>query len=334
MIEYINPFYDFGFKKLFGTEENKDLLISLLNAFLDDEGDPICDLTYRNVEQIGEIAGTRTNYFDVYCQTESGKEFIVEMQNKWMSHFKDRTLYYVARPIREQGKKGSLDEDTAVNNGKKGKKKDKEKSKQWDYNLKDVYLVAVMNFKFPRREYPKDSFFHVIKLMDVKDHRVFYDKLTLIYIEMPKVRDDLLDLGTMRDRWLCALNSLCYNDRKPEALVEPIFERLFQQALRANLTPEEDLEYERSMKQYLDSYNQIRSAHDQGHEEGHKEGLEAGLAKGKELGIAEGKELGLAEGEKKAKMETAKRMLKKGMSMDDIAELTGLTLDELKSEKP
>ena len=93
MERYINPFVDFGFKKLFGIEANKDILISFLNAVIEDADDPILDLFPKNVEQIGEFNGDRTCYFDVYCQTANGRRFIVEMQNSWEVFFKDRTLY-------------------------------------------------------------------------------------------------------------------------------------------------------------------------------------------------------------------------------------------------
>ena len=107
MFRYINPFVDYGFKKLFATEANKDILISFLNAVIEDANDPIVELTHKNVEQIGEFNGTKTSYFDVYCQTVNGRRFIVEMQNTWKPFFKDRTLFYAAKAIRdhEQGRK-------------------------------------------------------------------------------------------------------------------------------------------------------------------------------------------------------------------------------------
>ena len=105
MCRYINPFIDYGFKKLFATEGNKDILISFLNAVIEDPADPIIDLVHKNVEQIGEFNGERSSYFDVYCQTVSGRRFIVEMQNSWQPFFKDRTLYYASKAIRDQGVK-------------------------------------------------------------------------------------------------------------------------------------------------------------------------------------------------------------------------------------
>ena len=298
---YLNPFVDYGFKKLFGTEENKDLLISLLNALIGGD-DPIKDLTYKNAERIGDLVGTRTNYFDVYCETLTGEKFIVEMQNSWQPFFKDRTLYYAAKPIRDQGKRGM--EASDVHDDNCGEE-DKKRNQGWDFRLKNVYVVAMMNFKLPDNEYAEDSFLHKIQLMDVEDLHVFYDKLTLIYLELPKVDKIKLDLNTPLGQWLHALNGLYYYDAKPIDLKEAVFEKLFHQAELAMLTPDQDLAYERSRKVYLDTLNEVRGAHILGHREG------------------------LAEGTAKTKLELAKKMLSLGMEMDKVSQITGLSEKEI-----
>ena len=324
---YLNPFVDYGFKKLFGTEENKDLLISFLNALIGGEH-TIKDLQYKNVERIGDIIGTRTNFFDVYCQTSSGEEFIVEMQNSWQPFFKDRTIYYAAKPIHDQGKKGIQEAlDNQNDDGLEEENEDsteKKRNKSWDFHLKNVYVVAMMNFKLPKKEYAEDSFLHKIQLMDVEDLHVFYDKLTLIYVELPKIDHVKLDLNTPLGRWFHALNSLYYYDRKPRNLKEPVFDKLFRQAELAKLTPEEDLAYERSMKVYLDTYNQIEGGRILGHQDG--------LVEGKEIGLAEGKKLGLAEGEMKTRRETAKKMRSLGIDLETIQQVTGLPEEEIQDD--
>ena len=327
---YITPFADYGFKKLFGTEENKDLLISLLNAIIDDNDDPITDLFYKNVEQIGDIIGTRTNYFDVYCNTKNGRQFIVEMQNTWKPFFKDRTVYYAAKPIRDQGKVGTpkskeqLIREREIQRAeaflkeaeeKREKALKKKRGEGWNYNLKDVYLVAIMNFILPYKEYPANSYFHKIKLMDIEDHHVFYDKLTLIYIEMPKLLDIDLKLDTMRDKWMHALNHLYYYDDYPEELQEDVFKKLFEQAELARYTPDQQLTYERSRKVYLDTINDIEGARILGEEEGEE--------RGKQLGIEEGRE--------QEKLEIARKMMQSGMDYTTIKQLTGLSKEELAS---
>ena len=111
---YINPYTDFGFKKLFGTELNKDLLISFLNALFSKSKkivvDEIVDVQYLNSEQLGRSEYDRKAVYDVYCKTKNGAKFIVEMQNAFQQFFKDRSIYYASFPIRDMAKKDSKDQ--------------------------------------------------------------------------------------------------------------------------------------------------------------------------------------------------------------------------------
>ena len=237
----MNPYTDYGFKKLFGTEENKELLISFLNAIIFDKEGVITSLTYKNIEQLGDNKDRRNCYFDVYCETQDGSDFIVEMQNARKTYFKDRSLFYAAKPIRDQAEKGE----------------------EWDFRLNNVYMVGVMNFRFPNNEYPEDSYCHVIQLMDVVDQHVFYDKLTLIYLEMPKLKNMTPSTQSFRDLWLYALQNLCYTDDYPEVLQNGIFEKLYDAAAMANLNDAQLLAYERSQKAMWDRYSERETAREE-----------------------------------------------------------------------
>lgn len=312
MFRYINPFVDYGFKKLFATEGNKDILISFLNAVIEDAGDPIVELTHKNVEQIGEFNGTKTSYFDVYCQTANGRRFIVEMQNTWKPFFKDRTLFYAAKAIRDQGDQIDPTNRTSVTKGKE---------KKWDYRLNEVYLIAVMNFNFPKKEYGPDDYYHKVMLSDVDDHHVFYDKLTLIYLEMPKVGEAKLDLGRPLDRWLKVLYLLWGGEQFPSELDEPVFRKLYKQAEYARFNPDQQLTYERSRKVMWDTYSEIEGGRILGHEQG--------LEEGREQGLKEGREEGRKEGRKEGFLEVARKMLAMGLDKTTIAETTGINPEEL-----
>ena len=91
--KYINPFTDYGFKKLFGEEPNKDLLLDFLNQLLKGEQGEIKDLTYLKTEQLGDSDVDRKAIFDLYCENEKGEKFIVELQKSKQNFFKDRTVY-------------------------------------------------------------------------------------------------------------------------------------------------------------------------------------------------------------------------------------------------
>ncbi|MBO6026773.1 MAG: Rpn family recombination-promoting nuclease/putative transposase [Bacteroidales bacterium] len=277
-IRFINPFIDYGFKKLFVTEGNKDILISFLNAVIDDTTDPIVDLTYKNVELIGDFNGARDSYLDAYCETASGRQFIVEMQNSWQPFFKDRTLYYAAKAIANQAVK---DDPT--------KREHSGEKKKWNYRLKEVYVIAIMNFNFPKKEYQPDDYHHRIMLTDLDDNHVFYDKLTLIYLEMRKVGKAKLDMNCSLDRWLRVLYRLWGEEECPPELNEPVFKKLYREAEYARFTPEQQLTYERSWKRELDIYNEIEGGRilgrEEGREEGHKEGLLEAARNMKALGL-------------------------------------------------
>lgn len=200
--KYINPYTDFGFKKLFGTPLNKDLLISFLNSLFDGK-EVVRDLTYLNGESLGNGYGDRRAIFDVYCENEQGETFIVEMQKAEQQFFKDRSVFYSTFPIQNQGKKGI-----------------------WNFKLKGVYTIGILDFVFPDHEYPQDSLRHEVKLVDVDDKHVFYDKLTFLYLEMPKFTKGEEELKTMYDKWLFVLHNLSRLMKRPAALQERIFTRL------------------------------------------------------------------------------------------------------------
>lgn len=270
---YINPYTDFGFKKLFGTEMNKDLLMSFLNSFLDIK-ESITGIKYLNSERLGDGIGDRRSIFDVYCETEKGEKFIVEMQKAGQRYFKDRSIYYSTTPIREQAQQG-----------------------EWDFHLENVYTVGVLDFVFPNNEYPADEYYHIVKLMDVADKHVFYDKLTFVYLEMPKFNKTEDELETMFDKWMYALRNLSRLLDRPKALQDRVFEKFFEQAEIAKYNDEERQEYEWSIKNYRDYVNTMDYAHDNGWKE--------------------------------ANVENARKMKDDGMPVEMIAKYTSLTTEEI-----
>jgi predicted transposase/invertase (TIGR01784 family) len=290
---YINPYTDFGFKRLFGTEMNKDLLISFLNSLFSGH-EEITDITYRNSEQLGSGELSRKAIFDVYCQNKEGEYFIVEMQKAEQDYFKDRSIFYATFPIREQAKRG-----------------------EWDFNLKGVYTVGILDFVFPDDEYPDECLHHEVKLMDTKDKHVFYDKLTFVYLEMPKFNKREDELVTMFDKWLYALRNLTRLMERPAALQERIFSRLFEQAEIAKLNSMELFAYEESVKVYRDLINVVRTAERKAE------------ARAEARGRAEGRAQGRNEGIEETRKDNARRMKADGMDISLIAKYTGLREEEI-----
>lgn len=292
---YINPYTDFGFKLLFGTDMNKELLVSFLNALLFGK-EVIKNVTYLNTEHLGTQEYDRRAVFDVYCENEEGEKILVEMQRGEQQFFKDRSVYYATFPIREQAPRG-----------------------EWDYELKGVYVIGILNFIFHDRE--SEHFHHQVKLVDLQTKEVFYDKLTFIYLEMPKFNKTEAELVTMFDKWMFVLRNLANLLERPTALQERVFSRLFKAAEIAAFSPQRRSEYWESLKNYRDWKNVLDTNMKKSYHKGRAEGLEEGRAEGRAEGLEEGK--------KEAASTVARRMKAKGYSNEDIADIMGLPLDDL-----
>lgn len=250
--KYINPFTDYGFKKLFGEEPNKDLLLDFLNELLREEQGEIVELTYLTNEHIGPTEVDRKAIFDLYCQNDKGEKFIVEIQKAKQNFFKDRSLYYATFPIQELAIKGST----------------------WNYELKAVYMVAILDFVFDEDKHEPEKYRYDVKLTDIETLKVFYDKLTFIYLEMPKFNKSIDELETRFDKWLYVIKNLNSLDRIPEKLKEKIFDKLFAAAEIAKFTQDQVRSYQDSLKYYRDLKNSIDTSFEEGREEGIGIGIE------------------------------------------------------------
>jgi predicted transposase/invertase (TIGR01784 family) len=244
--KYISLLTDFGFKRVFGTEPNKALLIDFLNTLLPAHH-RIQDLTFKNNENLGQTPIDRKAIFDIYCQAVSGERFIVEIQKAKQNFFKDRSVYYSTFPIQEQALKG-----------------------EWNYELAAVYTVGVLDFVFDdhKNEY---TLLHVVELKN-QHCEVFYEKLKFIYIELPKFTKSLEQLETHLDKWLFLLKHLAELNEPPSPLQEAVFTELFEVAEIANFSPMEQETYQNSLKYYRDMNNVVDTSRQEGREEGREEG--------------------------------------------------------------
>jgi predicted transposase/invertase (TIGR01784 family) len=270
--QFINPFTDFGFKKLFGEEENKDLLIDFLNTLLP-EPHKIVTLTYKPTDQQGLTTVDRRAIYDLYCEGADGSKFIVEMQKAKQNYFKDRAVYYTSFPIQAQAQKG-----------KKSKNPDEEKE-EWDFKLAPVYMVSVLDFVFDEdKKIPEGTVVYFVELKG-QFNRSFFDKLLYIYLAMPRFHKTLIELLTPQDNWLYILKNLPDLKEVPETFQHGIMAKIFKVADMANLTREERRDYEESVKQYRDLKNVTDTAFHDGEKKsdvkvilnGYKKGLSAEL---------------------------------------------------------
>lgn len=235
--KYINPLTDFGFKKLFGTEPNKVLLIDFLNQIIPDR--KIKDLSYSSAEKQGLTELDRKVIFDLYCIGDNGERFIVEMQKAKQNFFKDRSVFYASFPIQEQGRKN-----------------------QSDYKLDPVYSVGILDFIFDDHKNEKELL-HIVELKNQRGE-IFYDKLKFVYLELPKFKKKEEELETHFDKWMYVFTHLSQLSDRPEKLQDRIFTKLFEAAEIAKFTTVEREAYEESLKYYRDIKNVVDTSKQEG----------------------------------------------------------------------
>jgi predicted transposase/invertase (TIGR01784 family) len=249
--KYIDPLVDFAFKKIFGSEPNKDLLIAFLNEVFSGQKH-IVDLTYNKSDHPGDLKDEGGAIFDLLCTGDEGEQFIIEIQRGRQGYFKERALFYTSRLISGQAPKG-----------KRG---------DWAYNLTGVYMVALLE-DFTLEINHSAEYLHVICLCNRDTGEIFYNKLGYTFIELRKFVKTEDNLITDLDKWLYVLKNMSQMDKIPVYLRKPIFEKLFDIAEYTNFTKEEKIMYDSSLKRKWDNKNVLDYAL--------KEGMEIGIEKGK-----------------------------------------------------
>ena len=289
MGRFINPFTDWGFKRIFGQEINKDLLIQFLNDLLEGER-RITDLRFMDKEQLPETKDQRGVIYDIFCETDTKEQIIVEVQYRHQPYFLDRSIYYASRAIVGQG----------------------QKSKDWDYQLSAVYTICFMNFQssgLPLKKFRTD-----VGLMDMQALRPVSDKFRLIYLRLPLFsRKTEAECENDFERWIYVLKNMETLERMPFQAQNAVFEKLASITDVSALSQEDQERYEESLRIYRDNY-----AADQ-------YSFNRGLAKGIEKGIAEGLEKGRTE----ERTVIARNLKESGVDIQVIIHSTGLTKEQI-----
>ena len=247
--QYVNLLTDFGFKRVFGSEPNKQLLIDFLNTLLP-KHHQIQTLSYKSTENLGSTLIDRKAIFDIYCQGVNGERFIVELQKAKQNFFKDRSVFYASFPIQEQALRG-----------------------EWNFKLAPIYSVGILDFVFDEHR-NNEAIVHTVELKD-QNCEVFYNKLKFIYIELPKFSKAIDELETHQDKWLYLFRHLPELEGRPKPFQDPVFLQLLEVAEIASLSREEQDSYQSSLKYYRDMNNVIETAREEGREEGREAGEKA-----------------------------------------------------------
>ena len=294
MSKFINPFTDVGFKRIFGQEVNKSLLIEFLNSLLEGE-QHIEDISLLDKEQLPQLSNDRGLIYDVFCKTSDGKRIIVEMQNRSQENFKERALLYLSKAIVEQSVRG-----------KEGKK----------YEISAVYGVFFMNF----HESAFDKKFRTdVVLSDRDTNKIFSDKLRMTFLQLPEFNKVPEECESYFDKWIYVLKHMDILDRLPWKAQYEAFKKLASICDFAKLSEDERKQYEESERILNDNIAIANRA------------LAEGMNKGRAEGMAQGMAKGMAKGRTAEKKDIALKMKQSGLETNLIASITGLSIEEIEA---
>lgn len=277
MAKYINPFTDVGFKRIFGQELSKPLLLDFLNSLFGGEKH-IVNLTFLDKEQPALYEEDRSLIYDIYCETNEGEKIIVEMQNKSQPYFKNRSIYYISESIARQGERGS----------------------SWNYAIDAVYLIAFLNF-IPldfKRQFRTD-----VVLAEKDTVEQFSDKMRMTFLQLPLFDKEACECENQVERWIFLLKNMETLSRLPWAAQSAVFKKLESIADVGAMSRDERLKYDESLRKYRDT-----------------------------ISVFEGVRMeGRLEGQRNEKMENARKMKSYGLALDMIADITGLSVEEVRN---
>ncbi|MCM1176192.1 MAG: Rpn family recombination-promoting nuclease/putative transposase [Clostridium sp.] len=310
---YANLTNDYMFKRVFGSEESKDILITFLNHVIGNG--EIADVSFQNNEHLGPTEEDRKAVFDISVHTQSGEEYIIEMQLAQQAYFRDRALFYTSYPVINQA---------AIAKEKFASEHGASAYYRWNFNLKPVRFVAIVNFMMDHDEGWDTCRYHSsYRLREDCTGELLHDKLQFVFLELARFCKSEYELEDNYDKWMFLLKNMSQLQSRPKIFNENEFDRLFEIAELCNFTAEQYKHYQDSQKMLYDYENTIDYARQQGHE--------AGLAEGREVGIAEGREAGLAEGEAMGRLKIAREMKADGVDSMVISRYTGLSYHEIES---
>ena len=277
MAKYINPFTDVGFKRIFGQELSKPLLLDFLNSLFGGEKH-IVNLTFLDKKQPALYEEDRSLIYDIYCETNEGEKIIVEMQNKSQPYFKNRSIYYISESIARQGERGS----------------------SWNYAIDAVYLIAFLNF-IPldfKRQFRTD-----VVLAEKDTVEQFSDKMRMTFLQLPLFDKEACECENQVERWIFLLKNMETLSRLPWAAQSAVFKKLESIADVGAMSRDERLKYDESLRKYRDT-----------------------------ISVFEGVRMeGRLEGQRNEKMENARKMKSYGLALDMIADITGLSVEEVRN---
>lgn len=294
-MKFVDPKNDIAFKKIFGNENKKEILISFLNNILNFAGTSkeIIDITIKNPYQVPKLEGLKETILDIMAMDKRNIHYIIEMQVLHTPALDKRILYYISKAYYQQLEKAE------------------------DYpKLNQVIFLGFLDFIFFKQN-PDYATRHLI--LDEKTNENHFKDFELNFVELPKFKKNLQELADVKDKWIYFVKNASDLAIIPKEMEEPKEIRAaFEAANRLSWTKDELDVYDYIGMNIQDERGRIEYA------------LEEGIEKGKIIGIEEGKIKGIEEGERLKALKVANELLNSGVSIEIIAKSTGLTKEEIR----
>jgi hypothetical protein len=285
MSRFIDPTTDFGFKKIFGDEANKEIIMGFITDVLELAA-PLLNIEFKDKEQLPEAEEERSGVYDIYCQDLTGNQFIVEMQKNRIPFVTDRMIYYTTFPIAAQARKGGkhvtypepsfepsfIREAATMAYGNKPKAV----AKPWNFRLSEVYCIAVLGYALNGSTTAVNR--NRIR-NDQPPHAPFSDKLQFVTLELPFFDETKPEYSLDRrvNKWLFFLKYLPYLKEIPDFFKgDEVFEQAFEVARYAKLTRKERRRYELNIKRMRDTYAVLMGSYETGYNKGYNKGYDQG----------------------------------------------------------
>ena len=270
---------DYAFKKLFGTEENKDIMIEFLSLITLLSKDDFDDVRIENSEQIPRFYNDKTGRLDIKIRLHDGRKINVEMQNTYFDYYPKRSIFYCSKLIHEHFMSG------------------------FQYaQLKKCIAINVLNspFKLSKKVHS------IYQIRETEEQTLLDELFEIHFLDLTKLQKDNL---TSLEKWLMFIKTDSKEERAVLSQGDPIMAKANKVMDIFYMDEQERKRYEAAWEYESDRLSMIS--------ESERKGLERG------------KSLGLAEGSRQAKLETARNLLQFGLSVENIAQATGLSQVEV-----
>lgn len=288
---FMNLMTDFAFKRLFGTEKRKYILIRFLNALFEKDNLTVTDVMYHDKEVLPDLKNGKRILYDVYCTTPEDKEHIIlEMQHLYHDLFEKRAVYYAAKALASQLQKGST------------------------YDLKPVYSIFLVDFHFNHMSRKE---IHDVTLMDRVTHEVYSDILRMFFVHLSDTKKRWEECKTEYEKIVFLIKNMHKMDKRSKAYKSGEYDEMFREAEISSMVAEDVVAYSDSVQKYYDDMAALEYA------------TRAAQKKGLEMGMEEGRAQGMAQGMAQGKEEIIRTLFANGMKPDLISDFTNIPPDKI-----